>query len=1054
MSRKDKAKAKKKPRNKKPGSTSVHREAAVGGVKTIRVSVGGAESVRPSDKPSQLPEILPEEGIGKYEMGTLLAEGGMGAVYQAHDKHCRRTVAMKVLADRQCRSPEDLTRFVEEAQITSQLEHPNIVPVHELGKDSNGCPYYTMKYVRGLTLTDVLEDIRGGKQEVITQYPLARLLTIFQKACDAVAFAHSRNVIHRDLKPDNILLGDFGEVLVMDWGLAKWVGAPKPAEESVEKKTHRLEVQMAESVDSLRSKKLGSGLRTIGGQVVGTPAFMSPEQAASGKLDVRSDIYTLGAILYSILTLRPPVMGDNLQEVLQKIKDGKVIPIQLYKEGVDSPTGHRKVSLPHCPGRQIPVALIEVVLKAMTRNPADRYQSVKDFQQDIEAYQDGLIWNLIIDEDFSEPNITTRWAVYGGKYELVNGELRLYGGEPQFLLLRHPLPGDVRIEFECHQESIYLNDIACFLSAVPARNLKETPPSGYEFKFGAYSNSVNVLARSDIKLWSKTEAPLVRGKKYVVRAERVGSQLRMTVNGEEIFKVTDPDPLSGPDRTAVGVLGWMADTRYSRIRVYSLGTPWKADALDTAERHLHKGHYVTAMDLFKEVIDSLPDPERRERAMKGYEVARNRQAALQSLPSMREKLEEEWPGIVVDLRMDNDGLTLDISNRGIRDLSPLRGLPLTTVYCSDNRIASLEPLRGMQLVTLNCANNVLNSLEPLQGMPLQTLICENCLIESLDPLKGMRLSMLNCGGNLLQNGLEPLRGIPLTWMSCWSSGIDSLEPLRGMPLNSLYCDGNRITSLEPLKGMPLGTLHCAGNRIESLEPLREMRLTTLHCADNLLRDLEPLHNVPLTIFSCHGNMIESLKPLKLLPLGSLTCGMNPLTTLEPLVVNPPYNFFFDSPTIPDDEMKRVIALWAGNPNHAHHARNVKILLAMRRHDIDALRTVADEFNGHRYLFIPSFMTWAEAKAFCEKLGGHLVTITSKEENNFVTSLIPGGSWFWLGLQTTSEGHQWVTGEKFSFSSFVDLLREQRLGGKIFCGGTWTSEVYDSVRNSFMIEWES
>ena len=800
--------------------------------------------------------ILRVEGGRKYEVGRLIAKGGMGVVNEAKDLNYRRTVAMKVLSkDVQSRRgvtarighqprPEDLLRFIEEAQVTSQLEHPNIIPVHELGLDQDGNVFYTMKFVKGVTLTEVLDNVRRGHQEVIEQFPLGRLLTIFQKACDAVAFAHSKGVVHRDLKPDNIMIGDFGEVLVMDWGLAKVLRrqavstTPQvPMMEQAEPATvdpaslsrRKKKGEQDTSIDSIRTDTVGSGLRTISGRVMGTPGFMAPEQASAraDDIDTRSDVYCMGAILYSILTLRPPVKTKNIRTTLRKIIHGDIPPPVSFnppgpgakaraKTKVRKP--EKVVVLSHLPGGQIPVILSDIAMKAMSVNPVERYQTVQELQHDIEAYQEGLIWHLVVDEDFSDPDILSRWEVIGGQHEIKEGELRLYGGEPQILLLKKDVPGDVRIEFECRQESVYLNDVGCFVGAIRSANRKEIPSSGYELKYGGYDNSLNVLMRSNQKIWSDQASPLVRGKIYRVRAERIGSRLRMAVNNEDVFKVTDRDPLSGPDRTAVGLLGWMADTRYTRIRVYSLGTPWKSDILDTAERHLQKGHYVTAADLFKEVLDSYPDSDRLERAKKGYATARHRRQLMENLPESKEKLQRAWPSAAVQIRMDNDGLTVEITNAGITDLSPLKGLPLTSLYCAGNRIESLEPLRGMSLVTLNCSGNAIESLDALRGMPLTTLICECCRITSLEPLRGMALTMLNCGGNALANGLEPLRDMPLTWLSCWGNDLDALDPIADMKLSTLYMDANRVQSLAPLHGMPLATLHCNGNRIEDLEP--------------------------------------------------------------------------------------------------------------------------------------------------------------------------------------------------------------------------------------------
>lgn len=164
---------------------------------------------------------LETEPARKYDVGKFVARGGMGMILSAKDRCIRRHVAMKVMTAKYPPTGDQILRFIEEGQVTGQLEHPNIVPVHELGVDAKGHVFYTMKMVRGHTLKDVLGGLRSGDPDTLCDYSLMHLLSIFQRICDGVAFAHSRGVIHRDLKPENIMLGDFGEVLVMDWGLAK-----------------------------------------------------------------------------------------------------------------------------------------------------------------------------------------------------------------------------------------------------------------------------------------------------------------------------------------------------------------------------------------------------------------------------------------------------------------------------------------------------------------------------------------------------------------------------------------------------------------------------------------------------------------------------------------------------------------------------------------------------------------------------------------------------------------------------------------------------------------
>src|SRR5687767_5282049 len=223
-------------------------------------------------------------------------------------------------------SHENLLRFIDEAQLTGQLEHPNIVPVYELGLDEQGEVFYTMKFVKGITLDEVIRGLRAGTQSTVDQYPLGALLTVFQKICDAVAFAHSKGVVHRDLKPENIMIGAYGEVLVMDWGLAKNMTGARRHEGSVET------IAKDQSFDSLR------GFQTMHGLVVGTPPYLSPEQARGEleKIDPRSDIFVLGEILYAILTLRPPVSGTTVAEVLDNIIASKITHPSSFNPGSKS----------------------------------------------------------------------------------------------------------------------------------------------------------------------------------------------------------------------------------------------------------------------------------------------------------------------------------------------------------------------------------------------------------------------------------------------------------------------------------------------------------------------------------------------------------------------------------------------------------------------------------------------------------------------------------------------------------------------------------------------
>ncbi len=307
-----------------------------------------------------------------------IASGGMGAILEVNDAVFERKLAMKLMHQTDRQAGTSMERFHREARILAQLEHPNIVPVHDMGVNEEGLPYYTMKLVRGQNLADIIRKIMEGDASTIEQYPLTNLLGILLKICDAVGFAHSKGVIHRDLKPANIMVGEFGEVLLMDWGVAKFM----------------TEDEVPESGLNISSS---SPDLTHEGTVLGTPHFMSPEQARGELQSVneRSDIYSLGAILYQILTLRPPVQGSSVEEILEKIQTGSFEPPSspdlqwIPSSEPDSGVPQKTVSLPHCPSGRVPSGLAAIAMKALSGSPADRYASAGDLAADIRSHRSG-----------------------------------------------------------------------------------------------------------------------------------------------------------------------------------------------------------------------------------------------------------------------------------------------------------------------------------------------------------------------------------------------------------------------------------------------------------------------------------------------------------------------------------------------------------------------------------------------------------------------------------------------------------------------------------------
>ncbi len=287
--------------------------------------------------------VKPQE---RYKFLRSIGFGGMKGVLLVHDSDTDRDVAMAIMPDFRNRPKQDLERFVREAKVTASLEHPNIISVYDIGIDRSGSPYFTMQYLRGMSLDNLLRRIAQGDPRV-EKYKIDRLLMIYLRICNAVDFAHSRKICHLDLKPSNINIGDFGEVQVIDWGLARKIGED------------------------------GFIIGTTGDSNRGTPGFLAPELFTASqehKVDLRADIFSLGAILYSMLALKPPLAGLSLEEILKRTAAGAIpLPSSIAPDN-----------------RKIPAALEAVAMKALSADPDCRYKNVAELKAEIRAYNAGF----------------------------------------------------------------------------------------------------------------------------------------------------------------------------------------------------------------------------------------------------------------------------------------------------------------------------------------------------------------------------------------------------------------------------------------------------------------------------------------------------------------------------------------------------------------------------------------------------------------------------------------------------------------------------------------
>ncbi len=926
------------------------------------------------------------KNLGPYRIVRNIGRGGMGFVYEAVDTRLNRQVALKTVEinlDKHL-----IERFREEARNAARLRHPNIVSVHDVGRDG-GFDYFTMDLVDGVTLEEWLKKVKTSIPERIR---------IIEKVARALHYSHQQGIIHRDMKPGNIMIDHHREPQIMDFGLARNT-----------KDTHSL---------------------TLGGTIVGTPAYMSPEQAMGASSDIGPgvDIWALGVVMYDILAGESAFDNGNVYQTIYSVLH-------------DEPESLRKLN------PEIPLELELIVFKCLEKQSSRRYRTVDVLADDLKAWLEGnpisvrpltwweklkkkltakraismqefileqearqkseaekielqtrlenesrKKWNLVLEENLTHTSVESRWEIIGS-WAIKEGELKLSDAKPQILYLKQSISGDVRIEFTCRQEGDDLGDISCFMSALSLTNRKKACNTGYMFQFGGEGNTRTFLERAGERLWERAESPIIRGVTYRVCAEKKDSRLSFWVNDKLIFEVDDPQPLSGMDRYLVGFYGWKTETWYSDIKIYKLGASVKADILDMAHRQLEKGSYEVAKCLFQETLDSTEDPLRLEQAKRGLEIIQTRLDYKEKFTSYKKTLLEHWPQAKLDLT--DQGFELNISFQDIRELTPIAGMKLERLFGRGNEVSSLEPLRGMPLKILDMGLNKIVDLTPLQGLSLEDLTIMDNNIQSLEPLRDMRLQILRASGNKEIRNWNVLRDISLFRLSCSRSELTNLNFLEGMNLSILDADINQITDLSPLRHLPLTSLTCQQNQLTSLEPLRGMkRLRNLDIAINPITSLEPLEGI---------DFIE------------LNCWNIPITSLEPFIENPPQEFYFDCETLPNSELARAIKIWSQHPKSLRQAQIAKILLAIRENDRQTLKSLSTGIDGSYFLFIPHFLSWHDSRKICQSLGGDLAVIRNKTVLNYIqkTRLPSRSSWVGAKLEqpTSSQDFVWIDGTR-------------------------------------------
>lgn len=870
------------------------------------------------DIDNQVIARLTQKPPDKYKFRKSIGRGGMKMVLQVKDLDSTRDVAMAVLPDAGSRNRQDLLRFVQEARVTASLEHPNIVPVHDIGVDSTGAPYFTMKLLRGEHLGSILEKLTQGVPEYLEEYTLTRMLRIFLKICYAVAFAHSKGIIHLDLKPENIQIGDFGEVLVMDWGLAKIMDQKGNGQQ----KSSQSEPNDLEVFEDFST--------TADGIMKGTPGYMSPEQA-SGKnsiTDHRTDIYSLGAILYAMSTHLSPIESKNIREMTRDTISGNIIP-------------PRK----RAPELDIPTALEAVIMKAMSLNPNDRYASVKELRSEVYAFIGGYAtkaeqatyfkktllwfkrhkiifssiflvlfvlllvllyaiqehmrqkapWTCVYEQNFTKQGTTLEdlsftnntitkevapWSITKDGLSMVFGEWlwidKKFSGNTKLEVVYQP--GDVPDAIE-----------VCLNSRKEPLKQWWYVPTGFSFQFGGYSGTRDVIFRNMDALEpesitmteSKVRPNEINTVSFIINDSQLEVQLG-TGASKPYLTAVDLFPPSGKGMNQIGLRSFSKSAKLISIRAYRLAPPEKASPLIAGDVLLEEQMYGKAIERYLTVADSYTQLPLADSALtKAYMTIVSKlqpsEQRTKLMTEVKKRIAEKTSFRYKEQILEMDALALWKDGEYKRAMTIIHELlklnPNSSVMVRILQIPHQALPKGILpdfLAAVAATRNI------------KYLDVSNYGLSTLKPLKELQLRFLNCSDNHLES-LEGVQEMPLESLLCYGNQISDLTPLNGKKIKNLSCKSNRIADLSPLAKMPLRDLNIAYNQVESLTPLSENTgLESLVCRSNQISDLSPLSKQPLWKLDAGDNPISDLAPLRSAGLNTLILDHTNIQDLSPL----------------------------------------------------------------------------------------------------------------------------------------------------------------------------
>lgn len=523
-------------------------------------------------------EITPsavQYSIGPYQVVKSIGKGGMGEVLLAYDTTCGRQIALKRIRPDLLKFKQISNRFLKEARVTSQLTHPAIIPIYSIHQE-NDLTYYTMPFVEGETLKQMLKRAKDLskkgelQQEILSFASIPQLVRIFLSVCQAINYAHSKEVLHRDIKPENVIVGRFGEVLILDWGLAKLIKTEDEKEDE--------EDPLPKEINPLHHI-------TLAGKVVGTVSYMAPERALGQPATIQTDIYSLGVILYQILTLKLPFRRGTLKEFREN----------LHNETLPDPT----VIAPY---REIPKILSTITLKCLNQDPSLRYSTVDELIKDIEGYIEGrsewmeggtLNVNKKTDWEFQENILIAEHTAITRVAEISEWV--------HLMISKSSFAENILIETELtlgkksHGIGLLFN--------IPEAPERESLNDGFCLWLSSNKEYPSKLLRTSIEVLPLNEIYLENQVPYKIKIEKIDHTITLCINGKELFSYIFRTPITG---THIGVLSRDADYKMKEIKVSLKSQNIMVNCLSIPDAFLAHKEYQEALSEYRRIASAFP----------------------------------------------------------------------------------------------------------------------------------------------------------------------------------------------------------------------------------------------------------------------------------------------------------------------------------------------------------------------------------------------------------------------------------------------------------------